>query len=64
MFGLNEHSVLNIREKWWSGWDLNPQPPACKAGALPLSYHPILVLVNKAGASRQAKRPDDDFTLT
>ena len=25
----------------WSGWDLNPHPPACKAGALPIrSYHP------------------------
>jgi hypothetical protein len=25
----------------WTGWDLNPWPPACKAGDLPLIYRPI-----------------------
>ena len=25
---------------WWSWWDLNPQPTACKAVTLPLSYSP------------------------
>ena len=24
----------------WSGWDSNPRPPACKAGALPTELHP------------------------
>lgn len=28
---------------WWDEQDLNLQPPACKAGTLPLSYHPALL---------------------
>lgn len=28
--------------RWkWTGWDLNPWPPACKAGDLPLIYRPL-----------------------
>ena len=27
--------------KWWRRWDLNPQPPQCECGALPLSYVPM-----------------------
>src|SRR5207249_12327711 len=26
----------------WTGGDLNPRPPACKAGILPLNYQPIV----------------------
>jgi hypothetical protein len=25
----------------WTHWDLNPGPPPCKGGALPLSYGPV-----------------------
>jgi hypothetical protein len=25
----------------WTGWDLNPRLPACKAGDLPLIYRPM-----------------------
>ena len=28
-------------KKKWKCWDSNPGPPACKAGALPLSYTPL-----------------------
>jgi hypothetical protein len=28
---------------WWTGWDLNPRLPACKAGDLPLIYRPIVL---------------------
>ena len=28
------------RTKWWTERDLNPRPPACKAGILPLYYQP------------------------
>ena len=31
--------------KVWRCWGLNPGPPACKAGALPLSYIPWVVMV-------------------
>jgi hypothetical protein len=34
--GLNPAS-----QGWWDEQDLNLQPPACKAGTLPLSYHPV-----------------------
>ncbi len=36
---LNYHpaSSSQIGSTWWEVWDLNPRPPACKAGALPLS---------------------------
>jgi hypothetical protein len=27
----------------WSGWDSNPRPPACKAGALPTELPPLLL---------------------
>ena len=29
-------------DNWWTWWDLNPRSPACKAGAFPLSYKPII----------------------
>ncbi len=34
-----------MREKadYWTGRDLNPRPPACKAGDLPLIYRPIFL---------------------
>ena len=28
------------KTKWWTERDLNPRPPACKAGILPLYYQP------------------------
>lgn len=31
--------------KVWRCWGLNPGPPACKAGALPLSYIPWMVVL-------------------
>lgn len=34
------HYITPI-QPWWTRWDLNPQPSACKAGALPLSYMPV-----------------------
>ncbi len=30
----------NEMEEWWSRRDLNPRPPRCERGALPLSYCP------------------------
>ena len=33
--------MLSFNRKQWTGWDLNPWPPACKAGDLPLIYRPI-----------------------
>ena len=30
--------------KPWTGWDLNPWPPACKAGDLPLIYRPTSLI--------------------
>ncbi len=29
------------RDGVWTHWDLNPGPPPCKGGALPLSYGPV-----------------------
>ena len=26
---------INKKNNWWEVWDLNPQPPACRAGVLP-----------------------------
>ncbi len=31
----------------WTGGDLNPRPPACKAGILPLNYQPIVWNANR-----------------
>ena len=31
--------------KWWRRWDLNPQPPQCECGALPLSYVPLVEMM-------------------
>ena len=31
----------------WTGWDLNPWPPACKAGDLPLIYRPTVKGVSR-----------------
>ena len=36
----NEQSLGS--NHWWRQGDSNPRPPACKAGALPLSYAPDL----------------------
>ena len=36
-YNLKDH-VFQFRK--WTRRDLNPRPPACKAGALPLSYGP------------------------
>ncbi len=30
---------------WWAKQVLNLRPPACKAGALPLSYSPLYLLL-------------------
>jgi hypothetical protein len=32
--------AANIEFRWWAHLDLNQGQPACKAGALPLSYAP------------------------
>ena len=42
----NKHCLI-IKRIWWTQWESNPRPPACKTGALPkLSYEPIkMVLV-------------------
>ena len=39
------HRDLQTRSAWWRHRDLNPGHPACKAGALPLSYTPASLLV-------------------
>ena len=33
--------LFEIGKSEWTGWDLNPWPPACKAGDLPLIYRPL-----------------------
>jgi hypothetical protein len=38
------------QQRWWRRTGLNRRPPACKAGALPLSYAPSPVLPQKAHA--------------
>ncbi len=40
----NNYTGLKFLKKWWALRDLNPRPPACKAGALPteLSVHPLV----------------------
>ena len=35
---------ISSRSAWWRWADSNPRPPACKAGALPLSYSPVWVV--------------------
>ena len=40
------HDVESENRKW-TGWDLNPWPPACKAGDLPLIYRPSQTLLGK-----------------
>jgi hypothetical protein len=35
-----DNPVLTAHRNWWNRRDLHPQPPACKAGALLLSYDP------------------------
>ena len=30
----------SVRLQWWRRWESNPQPPACKAGALPIELRP------------------------
>ena len=41
----NSHSANP--PNWWTRWDLNPQPPDCQPGALPLSYRPISSLCSR-----------------
>ena len=39
--GLTESAHQSARSsKWWRRRDLNPQLPACKAGALPIELRP------------------------
>ena len=33
--------VVSFRSGVWTHWDLNPGPPPCKGGTLPLSYGPF-----------------------
>lgn len=33
--------MFEMGKSEWTGWDLNPWPPACKAGDLPLIYRPL-----------------------
>lgn len=44
------YDLLN-RLYWWRRWDLNPQPSACKADALPIGATPPLI-----GGFRDATR--------
>ena len=36
-----ENLSQNEKNSEWTGRDLNPRPPACKAGDLPLIYRPF-----------------------
>ena len=38
--------------EWWRRWDLNPRPPACEAGALPLSYVPTRIFYREKTYSK------------
>ena len=38
---VQKATCLNQQSEW-TGGDLNPRPPACKAGILPLNYQPIV----------------------
>ena len=43
----------------WTHWDLNPGPPPCKGGALPLSYGPgemLALVVRRCPNGRVANR--------
>jgi hypothetical protein len=42
---------------WWSGLGSNQRPPACRAGALPLSYATISV---NAGQATDGSVPSED----
>ena len=44
-FVLISRRGLHFQLAWWRHRDLNPGHPACKAGALPLSYTPVSLLV-------------------
>ena len=41
----------------WTHWDLNPGPPPCKGGALPLSYGPVRRTGVSSGSSEVLGRP-------
>ena len=57
---------------WWTGQDLNPLPPACKAGALPgeLPAHSIfatyycILLYFKSGDKTHSKNPPIKSVIT
>ena len=34
--------------QWWNQWGSNPQPPACRAGALPIELWPQIIWKTKA----------------
>ena len=36
-----ENPLQTKENSKWTGRDLNPRPPACKAGDLPLIYRPL-----------------------
>ena len=40
-----EDPSQNQENSEWTGRDLNPRPPACKAGDLPLIYRPCLSVI-------------------
>ena len=39
----------SVRLQWWRRWESNPQPPACKAGALPIELRPRTGLHHDSG---------------
>lgn len=43
---------VQLHKIWWTHRDLNPEPPACKADALPLSYAPLKYFINSASRNR------------
>jgi hypothetical protein len=49
---LQQDDLLVPHETEWARLGSNQRPPACKAGALPLSYAPGTPAVRRAGGRR------------
>ena len=63
---FNKHLLFCDYISIFGGWtwkDSNPQPPACKTGAMPLSYRPVVItnldfcLLVRAGQGRGLRSP-------
>ena len=48
------NSLFNIKK--WKWWDSNPQPPACKAGTLPIELHPQN-FIKRSGGCKSTPQP-------